>query len=81
MLIDVSKNLNSTYCQVIQVEDENVSKLGFPIMQYYTKADYNSAMEWLYQGGQLNFSATILCSNNESVNRWNAVAQGMNSSE
>ena len=25
MLIDVSKNLNSTHCQVIEVEDENVS--------------------------------------------------------
>ncbi len=81
MLIDVSKNLNLTYCQVIQVEDESVSKSGLPIMQYYTEADYDSAVEWLYPGSQLDFSATILCSNNESVNWWNAIAQGMNSSE
>jgi len=27
MLIDVSKNLNSNHCQVIEVEDENFSKL------------------------------------------------------
>jgi len=26
MLIDVSKNLNSTHCQVIEVEDENISE-------------------------------------------------------
>jgi hypothetical protein len=75
MLIDVSKNRNLIYCQVIQEEDENVSKLGLPIMQYYTKADYDSAVEWLYPGSQLDFSATILCSNNESVDWWNAVAQ------
>ncbi len=35
MLIDVSKNLNSNHCQVIEVEDENISKLGLPIMQYF----------------------------------------------
>ena len=81
MLIDVSKNRNSPHCQVIQVVDENVSQLGFPFMQYYTEADYNSAVEWLYPGGQLDFSATILCSTNESVDMWNAVAQGMNPSE
>ncbi len=37
-------------------------------------------MEWLYPGGLLDFSATILCSNNASVDIWNAIAQGMNSS-
>jgi hypothetical protein len=49
-------------------------------MKYYTEADHESAVEWLYPGGQLDFSATMLCSNNASVNMWNAVAQGMNSS-
>ncbi len=78
MLIDVSKNCNSLWCQVIQEEDENISKLGFPFVKYYTEADHESAVEWLYPGGQLDFSATILCSNNASVNMWNVVAQGMN---
>ena len=50
-------------------------------MQYYTQANHESAVEWLYPGGQLDFSATILCSNNISVDAWNAIAQGMNSSE
>lgn len=81
MLIDVSKNCNSPLCHVIEQEDENVSKLGLPFMQYYTQADHMSAVEWLYPGGHLDFSATILCSNNESVDTWNAIAQGMNSSE
>ena len=54
MLIDVSNNMNSTHCQVIEVKDENVSKLGLPIMQYFTEAEYDSAVEWLYPGGQLD---------------------------
>ncbi len=80
MLIDVSKNCNSLWCQVIQEEDENISKLCFPVMKYYTEADHKGAMEWLYPGGQLDFSATILCSNNASVDMWNAIAQGLDSS-
>ncbi len=80
MLLDVSNNRNSPWCQVIQQEDEYISKLGFPFMQYYTQANHESAVEWLYPGGQLDFSATILCSNNISVDVWNAIAQGMNSS-
>ena len=70
----MSKNRNSPYCQVIQVVDENVSQLGFPFRHYYTEADYNSAVEWLYPWGQLDFSATILCFTSESVDMWNAVA-------
>jgi hypothetical protein len=61
MLIDVSKNRNSPWCNVIEQEDENVSKLGLPFMQYYTQAHHTSAVEWLYSGGHLDFSATILC--------------------
>jgi hypothetical protein len=74
MLIDVSKNRNSPNCQVILEEDENLSKLGFLTVEYYTMADHAKAVEWLYPGGQLDFSATILCSYNESVDMLNAVA-------
>jgi ATP-dependent DNA helicase PIF1 len=49
-------------------------------MKYYTEADDKGAVEWLYPGGQLDFSAKILCSNNASVDMWNAIAQLMNSS-
>ena len=59
MLIDVSMNCNSAQCHVIQDVDENISVLGLPLMKYYTEADHNEAVEWLYPGGQLNFSATI----------------------
>ncbi len=51
MLIDESKNCNSLWCQVIQEEDENISKLGFPLMKYYTEADHKGTVEWLYPGG------------------------------
>ena len=33
MLIDVSKNRNSPWCQVIEEEDENISKLGYDTFQ------------------------------------------------
>jgi hypothetical protein len=46
-------------------------------MKYYTEADHKRAVEWLYPGGQLDFSASISCSNNASVNMRNAIAQGM----
>ncbi len=68
------------WCQVIEQENENISKLGLPFMQCYTQtqADHKSTVEWLYPRGHLDFSVTILCSNNESVDTWNAIAQGMN---
>jgi len=50
-------------------------------MQYYTQADHKHAVEWLYPGGHLDSSVTILCSTNESVDIWNAISQGMNTSE
>ena len=81
MLIDVSMNRNSAQCHVIQDVNENISVLGLPLMKYYTEADHNEAVEWLYPGGQLDFSATILCCNNESVDMWNSVAQKMNPSQ
>jgi hypothetical protein len=81
MLIDVSMNCNSAQCHVIQDMDDNISTLGLPFMKYNTEAKHNDAVEWLYPGGQLGFSATILYCNNKSINMWNAVAQKMNPSQ
>jgi hypothetical protein len=81
MLIDVSMNCNSAQCQVVQDVDDNISILGLPFMKYYTEADHNDAVQWLYPGGQLDFSATILCCNDKSVDMWNSVAQKMNPSQ
>ncbi len=81
MSIDVSMNCNSAQCHVIQDMDANISTLGLPFMKYYTEAKHNDAVEWLYPGGQLDFSATILYCNNKSINMWNAVAQKMNPSQ
>ena len=81
MLIDVSMNRNSAQCHVIQDMDDNISTLCLPFMKFYTKAEHNDAVEWLYPGGQLDFSATILCCNNKSVDMWNSVAQKINPSQ
>ena len=73
MLIDVSMNRNSAHCLVINQLDDNTSTLGLPMMKYYTTADHDSVVEWLYPGEQLDFSATVLCSNNESVDSQEAL--------
>jgi hypothetical protein len=49
-------------------------------MIYFTQTNHLDAVEWLYPGGQLDSNVTILCSKNTSVNMWNAIAQGLNTS-
>lgn len=81
MLIDVSKNLNSQWCQVLDTIDIDTCTLGLPLLNYFKEEDHALAVEWLYPEGNLDFSATILCSTNESVDMWNAVAQDLNVNE
>jgi hypothetical protein len=38
----------------------------------------NAALNWLYTNGNISYQETILCSNNESVDRWNTIVQRMN---
>ena len=78
MLVDVSMNRNSPWCQVIEEVDENISRLALPFMKYYTDTEWEGALDWLYPGQQLDHTATILCATNESVDMWNSVAQSMN---
>jgi hypothetical protein len=78
MLIDVSKNQNSQWCQVLNTIDEDTCTLGLPLLNYFIDEDHDMAVEWLYPEGNLDFTATILCSTNESVDMWNAVAQDLN---
>ncbi len=35
-------------------------------------------MNWLYPNGIISYQETILCSNNESVAKWNVIVQRMN---
>ena len=80
-LIDVSHNGNSHCCQVIGRIDEDIFKIVFPAMIYFTQTNHLDAVEWLYPGGQLDSNITILCSKNTSVDMWNAIAQGLNTSK
>lgn len=79
MLIDVSMNRNSDQCIVMEKIDFDMSVLSLPFMNYHTEVA--EAVEWLYPGMQLDFSATILCSNNNSVDMWNSIAQKMNTEQ
>jgi hypothetical protein len=79
MLIDVSMNRNSDQCIVMEKIDFDMSVLSLPFMNYHTEVE--EAVEWLYPGMQLDFSATILCSNNNSVDMWNSIAQKMNTEQ
>jgi hypothetical protein len=80
-LTDVSHNCNSHCCQVIGRIDEDIFKIPFPAMIYFTQNNHLAAVEWLYPGGQLDSNITILCSKNASANMWNSIAQGPNTSE
>jgi hypothetical protein len=80
-LIDVSHNRNSHCCQVIGRIDEDIFKIAFPATIYFTQTNHLDAVEWLYPGGQLDSNVTILCSKNASVDMWNAIAQGLNTSK
>jgi hypothetical protein len=37
-------------------------------------------LNWLYPNGIISYQETILCSNNESIDKWNAIVQRMNTS-
>ncbi len=81
MLIKVSQNQDSTWCQQVERIDENTATLGFPYLKYIPKTNQvteNDALNWLYQNGVIFYHETILCSNNESVDKWNAIVQRMN---
>jgi hypothetical protein len=58
-LIDVSHNRNSDCCQVIGRIDEEIYKIVFPAMIYFTQTNHLDAVEWLYPGGQLDSNITI----------------------
>ena len=81
MLIDVSHNCNSHCCQVIGRIDEDIFKIAFPAMIYFTQTNHLDAVEWLFPGQQLDSNVTILCSKNTTVDMWNAIAQGLNTSK
>jgi hypothetical protein len=81
MLIKVSQNQDSSWCQEVERIDKNTSTLGFSYLKYKTKTNQvtdNDALNWLYPNGNISYQETILCSNNESVDRWNALVQRMN---
>jgi hypothetical protein len=80
MLIDVSHNCNSDACHVLQEIDEDKFTIGFPFVQYFTQDDHKRDLDWLYPSSQLDSSATILCATNTSVDTWNKIAQGLNTS-
>ncbi len=80
-LIKASWNQDSIGCQEIERIDENITTLGFPYLKYITKTNQvteNDALNWLYQNGIISYQETILCSNNESIDEWNAIVQRMN---
>ncbi len=80
-LIDVSHNHNSHCCQVLEHIDEDICKIAFPAMTYFTQSNHLDTVEWLFPGQQLDSNVTVLCSNNTSVDMWNAIAQGFNTNQ
>jgi ATP-dependent exoDNAse (exonuclease V) alpha subunit len=59
--------------------DENTIGLGFAYLKYILQSNLNEALQWMYPNRFVSSEVTILCSTNESVDRWNAiVAQKIN---
>ncbi len=55
--------------------------MGYPYLKYITKTHQvteNDALNWLYPNGIISYQESILCSNNESIDKWNAIVQRMN---
>jgi hypothetical protein len=80
MLIKVSQNQDSTWCQEVKRIDENTTTLDVPYLKYTTKTNQvtdNDALNWLYPNENISYQVTILCCNNESIDRWNAIVQRM----
>ena len=48
-------------------------------MNYFINTEQDRALDWLHPSQNLDFTATILCATNESVDMWNSVVQNMNS--
>ncbi len=67
MLIKVSPNQDSTWCQKVERIDKNTTTLSFPYLKYITKTNQvtdNDALNWLYpKNGDIFYQETILCSN------------------
>ena len=81
MLIRVSRNQESTWCQILEQIDEDTAKIGFPYVKYITETGQvteNEAMNWLFPDGTVSYKETILCCTNESVDKWNGIVQAMN---
>ena len=48
-------------------------------MNYFIDTEQDRALDWLHPSQNIDFTATILCATNESVDMWNSVVQNMNS--
>lgn len=78
MLIDVSRNQHSALCEIRERINADVAVIGLPSVHYFTEEQHAEAILWLYPDGHLNPQTTILCSTNESIDRWNMIAQSLN---
>jgi hypothetical protein len=62
MLIKVSQNQDSTWCQEVERIDENTTTLGFPYLKYTTETNQvteNDALNWLYPNGIISYQETF----------------------
>jgi hypothetical protein len=65
MLIKVSQNQDSTWCQDVEKIDVNTTKLGFSYLKYITETSHvtdNDALNLLYPKRNISYQETILCS-------------------
>ena len=67
MLMSVSCNKDSTLCPIVKEDNEDVTIIGLPTLQYFTEAYKTDVISWIYPNNTIDLKATILCCTNESM--------------
>jgi hypothetical protein len=81
-LLNLSKNISSNDCEVINVESIHKSIIALSNIQYITEKNPDEAISWLYPNNiydpDVAMNRVVLCSTNEAVDIWNQKIQELN---
>jgi hypothetical protein len=81
-LENLSKNISSDDCEVLETEGEYKSVIALSDIQYIIEDNFDEAILWLYPNNIYNpeiaMKRVVLCSTNEAVDDWNSKIQELN---
>jgi hypothetical protein len=81
-LLNLSKNVSSEDCEIINIDSKHKSIIALSNIQYITEDHQYEAISWLYPNNiydpDIAMKHVVLCSTNEVVNDWNQKIQDLN---